>query len=89
MDALKDAISCFLIDAPTHQIVNKPTHGVRCIGPPGTGKNKPCVSALNSTRIVMAQNVLKVGDPDILSKWIGNAEKAMRNLFEQVKLAAP
>ncbi|SDY09176.1 transitional endoplasmic reticulum ATPase [Micromonospora pattaloongensis] len=63
----------------------KPPRGVLLYGPPGCGKTF-LVTALAGTG---RANVLSVKGAELLSKWVGESERAVRELFRRAREAAP
>ncbi|HEY8534033.1 MAG TPA: AAA family ATPase [Micromonospora sp.] len=62
-----------------------PPRGVLLYGPPGCGKTF-LVTALAGTG---RANVLSVKGAELLSKWVGDSERAVRELFRRAREAAP
>ncbi|MCW2502597.1 MAG: Microtubule-severing ATPase [Actinomycetia bacterium] len=62
-----------------------PPRGVLLYGPPGCGKTF-LVKALAGTG---QANVLAVKGAELLSKWVGESERAVRELFRHAREAAP
>ena len=63
----------------------KPPKGVLLYGPPGTGKTLLAKAVANQTEA----NFILVKGPELLSKWVGESEKAVRQVFEKARQAAP
>ncbi|HEY2793144.1 MAG TPA: AAA family ATPase [Micromonosporaceae bacterium] len=63
----------------------EPPHGVLLYGPPGCGKTF-LVKAIAGTG---KANVLSVKGAELLSKWVGESEKSVRELFRRARDAAP
>ncbi|HET6404286.1 MAG TPA: CDC48 family AAA ATPase [Candidatus Thermoplasmatota archaeon] len=63
----------------------KPPRGILLYGPPGTGKTLLAKAVANESRA----NFISVKGPELLSKWVGESEKAVREIFKKAKQAAP
>jgi transitional endoplasmic reticulum ATPase len=63
----------------------QPPRGVLIYGPPGCGKTF-LVKAIAGTG---KANVLSVKGAELLSKWVGESERAVRELFRRAREAAP
>ncbi|MBM2852198.1 MAG: ATPase [Candidatus Nitrosotenuis sp.] len=63
----------------------KPPRGVLLYGPPGCGKTLLARAVATES----GSNMILVRGPEILSKWIGESEKAIREIFRKAKTAAP
>ena len=63
----------------------EPPRGVLLYGPPGCGKTY-LVKAIAGTG---RANVLSVKGAELLSKWVGESERAVRELFRRAREAAP
>jgi len=63
----------------------KPPKGALIYGPPGCGKTLLGRALATET----GANMILVKGPEILSKWIGESEKAIREIFRKAKAAAP
>jgi len=63
----------------------QPARGVLLYGPPGCGKTF-LVRALAGTG---QANVLSIKGAELLSKWVGESERAVRELFRRAREAAP
>jgi len=63
----------------------KPPKGVLIYGPPGTGKTLMAKAVANESEA----NFILVKGPELLSKWVGESEKAMRKIFEKARQASP
>ena len=59
--------------------------GVLLHGPPGTGKTLLAKAVANETNA----NFYTIGGPEIMSKYYGESEERLRNVFEQAEKNAP
>ncbi|ABR56501.1 AAA family ATPase, CDC48 subfamily [Methanococcus aeolicus Nankai-3] len=89
-----DEIKQDLIEAVEWPIKNKevfekmgirPPKGVLLFGPPGTGKTMLAKAVANESQA----NFISVKGPEIFSKWVGESEKAIREMFKKARQAAP
>ena len=62
-----------------------PPKGVMLYGPPGTGKTLMAKAVANETDA----NFISVRGPQLLSKWVGESEKAIRETFRKARQVAP
>jgi transitional endoplasmic reticulum ATPase len=90
LDEVKKALTDNLITAmkePTKftKMGIKPPRGALIYGPPGCGKTLLGRALATET----GANMILVRGPEILSKWIGESEKAVREIFRKAKAAAP
>ncbi len=63
----------------------KPPSGILLYGPPGCGKTL----LANAIASESGANFINIRGPEILSKWVGESEKAIRNIFRKAKSSAP
>jgi transitional endoplasmic reticulum ATPase len=63
----------------------QPPRGVLLYGPPGCGKTYLVKALAGSGQA----NVLSVKGAEVLSKWVGESERAVRELFRRAREAAP
>ncbi|MBS3923483.1 MAG: CDC48 family AAA ATPase [Nitrosarchaeum sp.] len=63
----------------------KPPKGALIYGPPGCGKTLIARALATET----GANMILVKGPEILSKWIGESEKAVREIFRKAKTSSP
>lgn len=62
-----------------------PPRGVLLYGPPGCSKTMLAKALANESHL----NFISVKGPEIFSKWVGDSEKAVRNIFARSRAAAP
>ncbi len=62
-----------------------PPHGILLYGPPGTGKTLLAKAVATESQA----NFIAIRGPEFLSKWVGESEKAVREVFRKAKQAAP
>jgi transitional endoplasmic reticulum ATPase len=63
----------------------KPPLGIMLYGPPGTGKTMLAKAVATETEA----NFISVKGPEIYSRWLGESEKAVREIFRKAKQASP
>jgi transitional endoplasmic reticulum ATPase len=63
----------------------KPPRGILLYGPPGCGKTLLARAIATESEA----NFISIKGPELLSKWVGESEKAIREIFRKAKLAAP
>jgi transitional endoplasmic reticulum ATPase len=63
----------------------KPPKGVLIYGPPGTGKTLLAKAVAKESNA----NFILVKGPEMLSKWVGESEKAVREIFKKARQSAP
>ena len=63
----------------------KPPKGALIYGPPGCGKTLLARALATET----GANMILVRGPEILSKWLGESEKAVREIFRKAKASSP
>ena len=59
--------------------------GILLWGPPGTGKTLLAKAVASQARA----NFISINGPELLSKWVGASEQAVRELFAKARQAAP
>ncbi|MFA4640941.1 CDC48 family AAA ATPase [Pyrococcus kukulkanii] len=62
-----------------------PPKGILLYGPPGTGKTLLAKAVATESEA----NFIAVRGPEILSKWVGESEKNIREIFRKARQAAP
>lgn len=63
----------------------KPAKGILFYGPPGTGKTLIARALANECEV----NLILIKGPAVLSKWLGESEERIRNLFRKLRDVAP
>ncbi|MFH1399612.1 MAG: CDC48 family AAA ATPase [Candidatus Woesearchaeota archaeon] len=63
----------------------RPPRGILLYGAPGTGKTLLAKAVANESQA----NFILVKGPELLSKWVGESEKAVRKIFEKARQTAP
>jgi transitional endoplasmic reticulum ATPase len=59
--------------------------GILLFGPPGTGKTLLAKAVANESEA----NFIAVKGPELLSKWVGESERGVREIFRKARQAAP
>ncbi len=62
-----------------------PPRGILLYGPPGTGKTLIAKAIANESKA----NFIAVKGPEVMSKWVGESEKAIRQIFKKAKQVSP
>ncbi len=62
-----------------------PPKGILLYGPPGTGKTLLAKAVANESNA----NFISVKGPELLSKWVGESEKHVREMFRKARQVAP
>ena len=63
----------------------KPPKGILLFGAPGTGKTLLAKAVATESEA----NFISVKGPELISKWVGESEKALREVFKKAKQASP
>ena len=63
----------------------KPPKGILLFGAPGTGKTLLAKAVATESEA----NFISVKGPELISKWVGESEKALREIFKKAKQASP
>ena len=62
-----------------------PPRGILLYGPPGTGKTLLAKAVAGESKA----NFLTIKGPEVISKWVGESEKGVRELFKKARQVAP
>ena len=63
----------------------KPPKGMLLYGPSGTGKTLLAKAVASTSE----SNFISIKGPELLSKWVGESEKGVREIFRKARQAAP
>ncbi len=63
----------------------RPPRGVLLYGPPGTGKTLLAKAIATETQA----NFISIKGPELISKWVGESEKGIRQIFKKARQVAP
>jgi len=63
----------------------KPPKGIFLYGPPGCGKTLLARAVATESEA----NFITIKGPEVFSKWVGESEKAIREVFRKARMAAP
>ncbi|MCX8197865.1 MAG: CDC48 family AAA ATPase [Candidatus Micrarchaeota archaeon] len=63
----------------------RPVKGILLVGLPGTGKTLFAKAVATETEA----NFISIKGPEVLSKWVGESEKAVREIFRKARMATP
>ncbi|WP_049981921.1 AAA family ATPase [Halolamina rubra] len=85
-ETLERAVTWPLTYGPLFDAVEaSPPTGILLHGPPGTGKTLLARAIAGESGV----NFLQVAGPELLDRYVGESEKAVRELFERARQAAP
>ena len=62
-----------------------PPKGILLVGPPGCGKTMMAKAIATESHV----NFISVKGPALMSKWVGESEKGVREIFHKARQAAP
>jgi len=63
----------------------KPPKGIMIYGPPGTGKTLIAKAVATESEV----NFISIKGPELISKWVGESERGVREVFRKARQAAP
>ena len=63
----------------------QPPKGILLYGPPGTGKTMIAKAVAATSEA----NFISIKGPELISKWVGESEKGVREVFRKARQAAP
>ncbi|NHJ47210.1 MAG: CDC48 family AAA ATPase [Asgard group archaeon] len=63
----------------------EPPKGILLYGPPGTGKTLLAKAVATESEA----NFISIKGPEMISKWVGESEKAVREIFRKARMSAP
>jgi transitional endoplasmic reticulum ATPase len=63
----------------------RPPKGILLYGPPGCGKTLLARAVATESEA----NFISIKGPEVFSKWVGESEKAIREVFRKARMAAP
>jgi len=63
----------------------RPPRGILLSGPPGSGKTLLAKAVATESEA----NFISIKGPEVMSKWVGESEKAVRMIFKKAKQVAP
>jgi len=85
-EELKEAIEWPLKHADLfNKAAIKPPKGILLYGPPGTGKTLLAKAVASTSE----SNFISIKGPELLSKWVGESEKGIREIFRKARQASP
>lgn len=84
--ALREAVEWPIMYPEAFEAVGiRPPRGVLLYGPPGTGKTMIARAVATESQL----NFISIKGPELMSKWVGESERAVREVFRKAKQAAP
>ena len=85
-ELLRDMVELPLKDPKSFEKMGvKPPRGILLYGPPGTGKTLLAKAVASESEA----NFISIKGPEVMSKWVGESEKAVREIFKRAKQVAP
>jgi len=84
--ALKESVELYVKHPEVFKNIGiKPPTGILLFGPPGCGKTLLAKALATESGL----NFISVKGPELLSKWVGESERAIRRLFQKARESAP
>ncbi|NCN51620.1 CDC48 family AAA ATPase [archaeon] len=85
-DKLRELVELPLMRPDLYSVAGiKSSKGILLYGPPGTGKTLLAKAVANEANA----NFISVKGPELISKWVGESEKHVREIFKKAKQVAP
>ncbi|WP_049924110.1 CDC48 family AAA ATPase [Halopiger djelfimassiliensis] len=85
-ERLRENVQWPLEHADAYERVNlSPAKGVLLYGPPGTGKTLLAKAVANEAQ----SNFISIKGPELFDKFVGESERAVRDVFEKARANAP
>ena len=85
-EEVREAVEYPLTDHERFEMLGiRPPRGVLLYGPPGTGKTLIAKAAASES----GANFIPIRGPQLLSKWVGESERAVREVFRKARQVAP
>jgi transitional endoplasmic reticulum ATPase len=85
-ERLREAVELPLTEPDSFERMGiKPPRGVLLYGPPGCGKTLIAKALANESKA----NFISIKGPEVISKWVGESEKAIRTIFKKAKQVSP
>src|SRR5256884_6429213 len=83
---LREAVEMPLKDPDAFKRMGiRPPRGILLYGPPGSGKTLLAKAVATESEA----NFISIKGPEVMSKWVGESEKAVRMIFKKAKQFAP
>src|SRR5256712_223469 len=83
---LREAVEMPLKDPEAFKRMGiRPPRGILLYGPPGSGKTLLAKAVATESEA----NFTSIKGPEVMSKWVGESEKAVRMIFKKAKQVAP